>query len=348
MRNKTTSSSRAAGAQLVRRRWQHLRAKCTSGDSEAVGARLTDAPRADNLKYMSRLMFVAVTSITFSVAAAAQQVPGRDLLQFPLGVLAEAPALSAQMPGGFWNPATAAYSSSNRLQLGFAALSTPYEEGVELKLLAGTLRLRPNVTGSLSFAQASVGDILKTETDPQSLGEEIPYSTMIISAGTAARGKAATFGLAARYRWGSLDTAQNGAFSIDGGVVIDRAFGTPVRVAASTFLLSPSRAVEAASYLVAADVPLAPGDSLWHVRGGASLQVTEGRGHESYVFATSRYRGVDANGGVLQTTAFGNVNRRVRFGVGLHYARYGVAIAREDGAAGLGASYQFLLTSVFR
>ena len=44
------------------------------------------------------------------------------------------------------------------------------------------------------------------------------------------------------------------------------------------------------------------------------------------------------------TTEFGNTSNRWRLGFGLRRAGYTVAIGRENGAAGLGASYQFLLT----
>ena len=37
---------------------------------------------------------------------------------------------------------------------------------------------------------------------------------------------------------------------------------------------------------------------------------------------------------------------RLRLGLGLHYSHYLVGVAREDGTAGLGANYQFLLTTV--
>jgi hypothetical protein len=45
---------------------------------------------------------------------------------------------------------------------------------------------------------------------------------------------------------------------------------------------------------------------------------------------------------------FGTTNRRLRLGVGLRYAGYDLALGREDGAAGFGASYQFVLTRTFK
>ena len=56
---------------------------------------------------MCRMMFAATVSLVLLGARGveAQRVAGRDLLEFPLGILAEAPALSDQMIGGLWNPA---------------------------------------------------------------------------------------------------------------------------------------------------------------------------------------------------------------------------------------------------
>ena len=42
------------------------------------------------------------------------------------------------------------------------------------------------VTATASFASAWVSDLLRTETDPQSLGSEIPYSSSLVSLGISA------------------------------------------------------------------------------------------------------------------------------------------------------------------
>ena len=301
-----------------------------------------------NVKYMSRFIFAALASVGLTNAAAAQEVPGRDLLDFPLGVLAEARALSSQMPGGLWNPAAAVLSPSDRGALGFAGITTPQEQGVRLEMVAAEYRVRPSVTASLSFADASVSDIFKTETDPQSLGAGVPYGTSLLSGGLAWRRANLSVGAAARYRWASLDSEHSGVMSFDGGAILDGEARVPLRVALSTVLLSPSRHREAAPYLAAADLPIARRDSTFVLRGGYSISHTEGRGGEEYAFATSSYRVFDASAGVSQSTMYGNMDRRVRLGFGLHYAAYTVAIGREDGAAGIGASYQFLFTRVIR
>jgi hypothetical protein len=309
---------------------------------------LTGLFQIGNVNYMSRLIFAALASAVLSSAAAAQQVPGRDLLEFPLGVLAEAKPLSMQMVAGLWNPATSALSSSERAALGFAGLTTPQEQGVQLEMVGAEYRVRPAWTASLSFANSSVSDILKTETDPQTIGGEIPYGTSLLSLGLATRRRTFDFGVDARYRWAALDTERAGVFSLDAGAILDSVAHTPLRVAASTFLFSPWRQKESATYSAAADIPVLHRDSTFVLRGGYSIAHTEGRGRDDYLFATTRFRAFDASAGVAQSTAFGNLSRRLRLGAGLRYAGYNVGIAREDGAAGIGGSYQFLLTRVFR
>jgi hypothetical protein len=295
---------------------------------------------------MSRFIFAALVSISLATPATAQQVSGRDLLDFPLGLLAEPAPLSSRMTGGLWNPATSMLSPGAKAEFGFAGLTTPQEQGVRLDMVAASVRVRPAITAMLSVAQASVSDILRTETDPQSLGAEIPYGTTLLSAGLATTRGNVTAGASVRYRWTSIDAQHGSVFAVDFGAVVDRVANTPVRLAASTFLFSPTRSKEVPTYLVAADVPIIRRDSSLVVRGGYSLSRTDGRGREDYAFATTSYRQFDASAGIAQTSAFGNSDHRWRLGVGVRYAGYTAAIGREDGAAGVGGSYQFLLTRV--
>ena len=337
------------GSRFCFKEWFIPVCKCIENRRTAIGIRLTCSVHSDKLKYMSRFIFAALTSIAVTAVvspskANAQRVAGRDLLDFPLGLLAEAPALSTQMAGGLWNPATSALSAATRAEFGFAGLTTPQELGVKLDMLAAAFKLKPNITGSVSVAQASVSDILRTETDPQSIGGEIPYSTTLLSLGAATTWKNVSFGAAARYRWGTADTEHSGAFALDGGVIVDRVANTPIRLAASTFLFNPSSSANEASYFAAADMPVLRLDTTLVVRAGYSIAKTEQRGNEHYAFGTATYRQFDLSTGWSTTTDFGNTSNRWRLGFGLRRAGYKVAIGRESGGAGLGASYQFLLT----
>jgi hypothetical protein len=313
-----------------------------------VVIRLREASGSDNLKYMSRFTFAALASFVATSAVAAQQVPGRDLLEFPIGLLAEAPPLSSQMPGGLWNPGRITPPTGTRGSIGVAALTTPTEQGVDLAMLGGEYRVRRNLTMSLSYAQASVRDIFRTTTDPQTTPGEIPYETSVISLGAATARGPVSIGVAARLRSARFDDERSSVGSFDVGGVYDRVAGTPLRIAASTFLLSPSRSREESAYSAAADLPLLSRDSVFNVRGGLSVSHTDGRGREDYLFATSAYRELEASAGIAQTAEFGHTTRRLRLGVGLRYAGYTVAFAREDGAGGIGASYQFLLKRFIR
>jgi hypothetical protein len=211
-------------------------------------------------------------------------------------------------------------------------------------MLAAAFKLKSNITGSASIAQASVSDIFRTGTDPQSLGAEIPYSTTLLSIGAATTRKNVTFGVSTRYRWGTADTDHSGVFALDGGVIVDGVARVPIRLALSTFLFNPSASSTEASYFAAADIPVVRVDTTLSVRGGYSIAKTEERGREHYAFGTTSYRQFDLSTGVSTTTEFGNTSHRWRLGFGLRRAGYTVAIGRETGGAGLGASYQFLLT----
>lgn len=313
-----------------------------------VVIRLRETDRSDKLKYMSRFTFAALASVALSSAAAAQQVPGRELFEFPLGLSAEAPTLSALMPAGLWNPATSAVMPGARGAIGFAGLTTPVEQGVNLAMAGAEVLTVHGVTASLSYAQASVRDIFRTTTDPQTSGGDIPYSTSLVSLGAAKTQGPLTFGIAARLRSARFDTETSSIGGFDAGAIADQPWGFPVRIAASTFMFSPQSNRDPVTYAIAADVPFVQRDSTVALRGGYSLSHTEGLGREDYVFASSNYRELAASAGVLQSNVFGHVSQRLRLGVGLRYAGYMVSFGREDGGAGISASYQVLLTRVIR
>src|SRR5690348_4556921 len=101
---------------------------------------------------MSRLAFAAFASVILSASAAAQEVPARDLLEFPLGLMADAPPLSNRMAASLWNPASRAVGASQRADIGIAGLTTPQAQGVQLDMIAAEYRFRPNVSLAFSFA----------------------------------------------------------------------------------------------------------------------------------------------------------------------------------------------------
>jgi hypothetical protein len=277
------------------------------------------------LKPMCRIMFAAVAAAAAMSPLRAQQVPGRQLFDFPLGTMAEAPALASTVGGGFWNPATIALHDGDRLLASVAALTSDIEQGV-------------------SVASASVSELLRTDTDPQTIGDAVPYNSTIVSGLLAAARGFSSFGVAIRRRAGTVDRVTGHATSIDIGGVVDRPLGLPLRAGVSSFLVSPSRDQERASGLGAVEgyLPRTAGDA----RIGIAWQQDEGGGSERFVYAAGHAGLFDLRGGVAQQRAFGSSTTRVRLGVGIHYGHYLVGVAREDGTAGLGASYQFVLRTV--
>ena len=65
-------------------------------------------------------------------------------------------------------------------------------------------------------------------------------------------------------------------------------------------------------------------------------------------FVSWRFDRVDLRAAYLQTTASSRTVSRIRTGLALHYARYVIGVAREEGATGLGPLYQFTLSSLLR
>ena len=105
------------------------------------------------------MTFAALAATLALVPAHAQQVAGRELFQFPLGSLAEAPALATAGGGGFWNPATLALGDNDRFRAALAVFDAPIEQGVSAQLGTVAFQLHSGLTAGLSVASASVNDL---------------------------------------------------------------------------------------------------------------------------------------------------------------------------------------------
>ena len=281
-------------------------------------------------------------------SARAQRVPARELLEFPIGTLAAPGVLARQAAHGLWNPANIAQLRSTRVQVSVATLNAPADQGVSAQLLSVAMPIAARATLGATVVRAAVSDILRTDTDPQSLGSEIPYNTTVLSAAVARRTGHLTVGLATRYRTGKLDGTSAHTIGVDGGLVVSDLGARRGRVGASTFLWGPGSEQKQARYSAGADLDLWASDTLSRTRGGYAFSATQGRTQEHYFFASSRFRIVELLGGIARENAFNHSNTHVRLGVGLHYARYTVGVGREDSGAELGSTYQFMLSSVFQ
>ena len=243
-----------------------------------------------------------------------------------------------------------------------AALATPADQGVSAQLAGVAVAFSKAVTGGLSVARAGVQDLVRTETDPQSLGR-LSYNSTVYSALVARRSPAhVVTGLALRYRTGQLDDLRRGAVGLDGGVLADGLLGKlDARVAVASFLWRPAnQADERATVTAATDARVGGTGELREARAGYGFTVTQGGSREHYADGTvqsavnyavgsARYGAWAGRFGVARATTFDDVTWRLRLGIGVYYARYVVGVSRESsGAAGLPATYQFSLSSTIK
>lgn len=298
---------------------------------------------------MPRRAVLMIFALVVPGALDAQLVPGRDLMAFPIGLTAEAPALGMSAGFGLWNPASLALPEGSRSRFAVGTMSAPVDVAVTGQVASIAVRFRNGTTFGLGLAHASVGDLLRTDSDPQSMGDEIQYSTTLISLLAARRVGPVTIGTAMRVRSGTLDNIRRRAVSFDVGA-ISRGLGRhDIRLAASTFLASPfSHEHERAELLLAADGRLMGTDSLRTSRAGLSYTVTDGMPREAFGFVSGRWQRLEGRFGIARTEAYGEYNWRERLGVAFHHRGYVIGVAREEGAGNLSATYQFTLSTVLK
>lgn len=279
----------------------------------------------------------------------AQAVPARDLWEFPLGAVYEPAALAVEPGVGLWNPATMRLKAGERLRLGVVSLSAGSDQGVDGQLFGATYRRPSGVTLGLSVARANVAGLLRTDSDPQTIGD-IPYNSTLISVG-AARELVShlTAGVAVRYRSGHADIDRGRAIAADLGIVADELPWNHARVALSSFLWRPGREIQdRPAMLVAADARVMGPTALREVRLGYSYNGVNRGAHEQGPYVAGRLDRIEGRAGWFQTAAGARSVSRIRSGLSFHYGRYVVGLAREEGAAGLGPVYQFSLSSLFQ
>ncbi len=295
---------------------------------------------------MRRKVLCGLAIVLWAPGLRAQAVPARDLWEFPLGAVLEPAALAVEPGGGLWNPATLGLGPSARWRAGVASVSSSADQSVEGQLLALSIRRSSGQLFGVSVARTGVASLIRTETDPTKVGD-VPYSSLLLSL-TAANELVPhlTAGVALRYREGRADRTVNNALAADFGVVLHDLTSRDVRVAVSSFLWRPGREIQdRPAFLAAADVRLM-GVKDRETRFGYSFNGVNRGAKEDGPFLAWRFDRMELRGAYLRTVASGRQVNRVRSGVALHYARYVVGVAREEGASGLGPLYQFTLSSL--
>ena len=302
------------------------------------------------LKSMRCLHFAAGAAFAVASSGEAQRVPGRDLLSYPLGTLAEAPALATETGDGFQNPAAIRLTRGTSLRGTAVALHTGTDRGVSAQLAAVSVALPQEITVAFSAARAAIEGIGHTVEDPQPIGRDIPYSTLVLSLSGARQSiEHVTSGIAVRYRTGELDGIRRSTFGLDGGVVVDRLFGYDARVGIASFMWGPGADdSKEASFSAAADARVFGPDSTRQSRVGYSYTFDDGAAKGHYVFASGRYSRWIGRIGIAHSDVYGTADTSLRLALGLRYARYTVGLSREESAGGFDPTYQFVLSGTFR
>ena len=333
------------------RRPQTLKSKRFTVASVAIAVRGSlDRRRPTPLvSTMYRMLLGVFAALCWASALAAQPVPARDLWEFPLGAVLEPAALASEPGAGLWNPAMSALAPGQRLRLGVASLATGVQQGTDGQLLSASYRRTSGTTVGLSVARASVAGLVRTDTDPQSIGE-VAYSSLLISA-TAARTilPHVTAGVAVRWREGRADTDVDKAIAADLGVVLHDLPWRHARVALASFLWRPGREIDdRPAFVAAADVRIVGDSAAREVRLGYTLNAVNRGAREHGPAVSARFERVEARTAFVQTSAGSRSISRIRTGLAVYYARYVVGVAREEGTSGLGPVYQFTLSSLLR
>lgn len=282
-------------------------------------------------------------------------VPGRALLDFPLGTLGEAPALSTASGGGLFNPAAILGLGPARLRASFAQLQRAGEASADGQVVTAVARLDARTYAGIGFARMTVGGGDRTGLgDPEAQGT-IPYGTYVLSA-LAARRLGGPFrnrvgiGVAGRYRSAESDTTRASAGAADVGVYADRLFGKwDVRAAFSSYLWLPGKeSIERPAVHAALDARVAGKDDEHEARVGLSHGATRQGESETFAYTAGRWRYAEARLGIARANDFEGPQTHTRLGVAFHSTRFSVGVGRETSQSAFGALYQFTLSTLLK
>jgi hypothetical protein len=339
-------------------RWQAFRVETAPVDvAQAVGAQrhggaksktlplgeeatqLTPPSAAPKLSAMLRLASAFLVVLLASRGTQAQHLPGRDLFDLPIAALAEGTALAFFAGDGLRNPASLFVSDSQRARLSLSSLSTGREQRVSAQTVAVAYHVRGTAFG-LSLARSGVSDIARTNTDPQTVGPDIPYGLSVISVAAARRdGANLTSGVALRYQAGELDSERRQEFGFDAGVVLDSVIGRDITVAASSYLWRPGALTGSQSTGAAFSGGIEATALRWpaaRTRVRAGYAFTGARASaEHFGYVTARTSVWDARIGVARLATSSDRSTRLRIALG----------AREENPYGLSPSYVFMLVT---
>jgi hypothetical protein len=279
-----------------------------------------------------------------------QAVPARDLLEFPIGTLAEAPLLATLAGDGTWNPAAILLPPGIRARVVASALDGASEQGVTMQSVALGFSLGTGTTAGVSALRASIPNLIRTDEDPQSVGPDIAYGTQLVSASIARKlTRRVDAGIAVRYQRGEADADARGAMILDAGVLVHSLGKRDLRIAAATFLQRADlRDADRANtrFSFAGDVRVMGTRDEAQVRAGYSFASAGSLGREHYASLAGRWQAIEVRGGLLVTDVYGKHSQRTRLGIALRSATVTVGLAQEQNLSGISPTYQVVVASL--
>ena len=297
---------------------------------------------------MRHLTFaLAIAALTPAVTGA-QRVPGRDLLQVPIAALDRPAALPTDLADGLGNPAALVILGGARLSVGAAALQTPEAMSVSAQLLTAAHSVSERIVVGLSAARWSVDDIPSTTTSPDESDSDVSYGTALLSMSAARRNtRNVSVGLSLRARTGAIGSMRRTAVAVDGGVLVDSLW-RDARVGVASFLWRPAQTGDERTTIhVAGDLRVWGTSEVRQARAGLSADFTEPDERVEFLWASGRYGPLALRLGLARAVRWDSGPWRTRLGVGFHYDKYIVGLAREEGADGIGAVYQFTMNATY-
>jgi hypothetical protein len=297
---------------------------------------------------MRHLTFALAIAALIPAVVDAQRVPGRDLLQFPLAALDRPAALPTDLGDGLGNPATLVALGAARLRIGAAALQTPEAQAVSAQLLTAAYSLPERIIVGIAGARWSVDDIAATTTSPDASDGDVSFSTAMLSISAARRNtRNVSVGLALRARTGSMAGMRHTAVAVDGGVLVDSLW-RDARVGVASFLWRPAQTGDERTTIhVAGDLRVWGTSEAREARAGLAADFTEPDERVEFLYASGRSGPLALRAGLARSVRWERGPWRARLGVGVHYDKYVVGLAREEGPDGLGAVYQFTLNATY-
>jgi hypothetical protein len=298
---------------------------------------------------MRHLTFALAIAALAPAVAAAQRVPGRDLLHFPVAALDRPAALGTELADGLGNPASLTTLAGARLRIGAAALQTSEAQAVTAQLLTASHSLSERIVVGVTAARWSVDDIASTSASPDASDGNLSYATAMLSVTAARRNtRNVSVGIALRARTGTVAGMRHTALAVDGGILADNLW-RDARLGVASFLWRPAQTEDERTALhLAGDLRVWGTSPLQEARAGIAADFTERDERLEFIYTSGRSGPIAVRLGLAREVRWRAGPWRTRLGVGLHYEKYIVGVAREDGVAGLGPVYQFNINATYR